>query len=186
MDAQLLSFYPGLLYDRHFRHVHHLLGHVQFHQRVYPILYIPDQVISEFTPQFSKVAQPRFKGAVVVLAECCFHSPAPIMPSHDNVLDFQVFHCVLNDSQHIYIRRGSHIGDVPMHEHLPGLKADNLVRRNPRVRTTNPQIFWWLHSNEPFEKIGVFFDVASSPCSVIFHNFVKVGHVWLLTRAKTN
>jgi len=62
----------------------------------------------------------------------------------------------LNDREAIEVGVNDDVGDIAMHEHLAGEKADDLVGGNAAIGAADPEVFRLLLVGEFAEETGVF------------------------------
>jgi hypothetical protein len=101
------------------------------------------------------VAKPVVDQAKFLIEQCRAHAAAAVVPHNHDVLYLQDAHSVLDDGQAVEIGVVNDIGHVSMNEDLARSQAENLVRRNTAVRTTDPEILGCLDVDELVEKIGL-------------------------------
>lgn len=134
------------------------------------------QRLPEFASDLSNMAQPRLKGAKVVLLEGCFDTSTAVVPCHNDVLHFQMLNRILDDSEQIDVRWRGYVGDISVHEHLAWFETHNLIGGDSGIRASNPQVLWNLQFDELGEEFWFILCARLSPISVVLHDFVKVRH----------
>ena len=114
-----------------------------------------------------------------------------VVTAHDNVLDFQMLHGVLDhgldlgkgEAAGVTKRQGTahtqsaatnaqvaanhHVRNVAVHKHLAGAESQNLVGGHTRVRTSNEQVLGLLPLCQRLEVLFVISTLAGCPFAVV-------------------
>jgi hypothetical protein len=67
--------------------------------------------------------------------------PAPIVTANDHMLDFEDIHRILENREAIHVRMDNQVRHITVNKQLSGKQADDLIRRDSAVRTTDPKEF---------------------------------------------
>lgn len=96
------------------------------------------------------------------------HATATIMPTNDDMFDFQYLYGVLKHRKTVHVRMDDEVGDIAVHKELAGKQADDLVGWNPAVRTTYPKVLRVLLSDKFGEKRWIVLRYLKRPFPVVF------------------
>ena len=166
---QGLPMLPGALHKAGFLDMAGLIQHAEFAKQVFFSRLAQALETLRLAPvNASHVAQPVVDQAEFLIEQCRAHAAAAVMPDNHNVLYLQDAHSVLDDGQAVEIRVVDDIGHVSMNEDLARSQAENLVRRNTAVRTTDPEILGCLDVDELAEKFGLAKHHSFGPTPVRF------------------
>lgn len=89
------------------------------------------------------------------------------MPAHDDVLDVEMAHGVLDDAHNVEIGVDHQIGDVAVDEGLAGCQPGNLLCGDAGVAASDPEILGALPGSQLLEELGIFLLLLSSPGAVV-------------------
>src|SRR5262249_35927319 len=95
---------------------------------------------------------------------------------HHDVLYPQHFHRVLQTRHAVKVERIDDIRNIAMHENLAGHQADDLVRGNAAIRTSDPEVFGRLlvaQAREESRRIALH---ALRPFTIVFEQTVQQPH----------
>lgn len=136
VDDRELVFGPALLNCSGFDHVPALLVHVELDQLIVFCVLILDGV--EFVlvqaVDVADVSEPRVEEAHILGGHGGLHATTAVVAAYNDVLDFEVADCVIDDRHHVEIDVVDEIGDVAVDKHLTGLQARDGFSRNTGIR----------------------------------------------------
>lgn len=158
-----------------------LLVHIQLDNAIGFLIGVGD-LVQLFLMQpvhVPNVPEPRIQDPQILRRKGRLDTPAPVMPAHDNVLDMQMAHSIVEHTHDVEIRVRDHIGDVAVDEGLSGLESRDLLGRDARIATSNPQILWLLARGEFLEEFRVFLLLLRGPLLVVGED-VLVGRLQVL------
>jgi len=113
------------------------------------------------------VTEPVVREADPSALEGRFHATAAVVTDDHNVFHFEHIDRVLNDREAIEVGVNDDVGDIAMHEHLAGEKADDLVGGNAAIGAADPEVFRLLLVGEFAEETGVFLGDGFCPLAVL-------------------
>ena len=102
------------------------------------------------------------------------------MSGDDDILNLQLLNCILDNREDVDVGGADQVGDVPVNEELSRLEPHDLVGRNPRVRTSHPEILWLLDVDEFLEVVWLVDDHLGGPVQVVPEDEVEVCVVFHL------
>lgn len=123
--------------------------------------------------------QPVIDKAPALTIDSSTNAATAIMAHHHDVLDLQHIDGKLQDREVIGILWRREIGNIPVYEQFPGIKADNLIGWDPTIGTANPEILRCLLSHEPPKKIGIAGYFTFHPGPIVC--FQVIQHEGILT-----
>jgi hypothetical protein len=91
------------------------------------------------------------------------HPPAAVVAAHHDVGHPQVLDRELDDCGHIDVVVGHDVGDVAMDEQLARPAVQDLLRRHPGVRATDPEQMGLLAGQLPAEELWVGGELRRGP-----------------------
>ena len=94
------------------------------------------------------MTQPEVDDADPVALQCGTDAAAAVVADDHDVLHFQHINGVLDHRQTVEVGMDNDVGDVAVHEDLARQQADDLVGRDARVGTTDPQQFRGLQAGQ--------------------------------------
>lgn len=127
-----------------------LLNDVELHQPVVARLLFRDGVeLGLVQPvDVADVAQPGVQDAQVARGHGSLDTAAAVVTTDDDVLDLQVLHGVVDNAHDVEVDAADEVGDVAVDEGLAGPQSRDLLGRDARVRTPNPEVFRLLASRQ--------------------------------------
>lgn len=75
-------------------------------------------------------AQPVVDRAMMSVAQCCFHAPATVVATYDEVVHLQHVYRILQYREQVHVGLHDQVRDVPVHEHVAWIGARDTVRCN--------------------------------------------------------
>jgi hypothetical protein len=157
MDMERLASSPGILDDRRPAGVDRLFEDIEFTQSGDLGARIADHPSGVFGCNVLQMPQPIVNEAKGSLVQRCGHAAASIVTAHNDVLDVQHIYGELKGAEAVQIGMNDQVGDIPVNEQFAGLEADDLVRRHPAVRASDPEMFRGLLVRQPFEERRIAF-----------------------------
>lgn len=118
------------------------------------------------------VSKPRVEQAKVLGRHGSLDAAAAVVAAHDNVLDLQVAHGVLDYAHHVQVRVHHQVRDVAMHEGLAWGQARDHLRRDPRVAAPDPEVLGRLACRQLGEELGVLLPLLLRPRAVVLEQTV--------------
>ena len=112
------------------------------------------------------MTQPIIDQAYITAFERGLHATATVVPTDDDVLNFQDVHRVLQDRETIQVGVDDDVGDVAMHEELARQQADNLVGGDAAIGAADPEVTGILLLGQGLEESGVLATNALRPFAV--------------------
>jgi hypothetical protein len=123
------------------------------------------------------VPQPVVDQPVLRALERRQHAAAAVVAADDDVPHLQHVDGVLQDGQAVEVGVHHDVGDVAMHEHLPGQPAHDLVRRHAAVGAADPEEFRGLLVDECLEEMGIPGRHAGRPARIVREQLGQTPHV---------
>ena len=117
-------------------------------------------------------AQPVVDQTVLLMFKSRAHATASVMSTNDDVPDAQNIDRELQHRKTIQIVRQDQVADVAMNENLARWKIDNLIRRDPAVRTADPEILGRLLMCEAIEEIRIALVHPTRPSRVLIEEIL--------------
>lgn len=177
VDCQFLPTCPRILGNRRAADVVHLLDNVQFAK---PIERLGLRKIAEgfavLLVNIPHVSQPVVAQPKTLPPKGCPHPAATIMSADNDVAHLQDIDRELHHRQAIQVRVHNQVGDIPLNKQFAGRETDNLVRRDPAVRATNPEIFRRLLLGKLKEKFRLYLPNSLGPGPVVFEEMIERFH----------
>lgn len=168
VNGELLTSLPRCAHDGCITHILNLLDDIDFAKSTKPILEVTDltklgamhpvDVLQVQQPVIDEPELARFHGGT--------NAAAAVVTADDNVAYTQDVHRVLHDGKAIQIRMDDLVRDVTVDEQLTGQQADDLIRRDAAVRTSDPQMLRILLLSKLFEEIRLFLPDSLRPLTV--------------------
>jgi hypothetical protein len=113
------------------------------------------------------VAQPGVEQAEVLGRHGGGDAAAAVVAAHDNVLDAQVPHGVVDDAHNVEIRVAHQVGNVAVHKGLAGSQARDGLGRDPRVAAPDPEVLGRLARRQLVEEVRVPLHLLGGPRPVV-------------------
>ena len=178
MDLDLLAAAPGIDHDGADGHVDHLLGHVEFAQRI--DAHVFGQGFEHHgvaVAHVLDVADPVVGQSDALAAERRLDAGAAIVAHHHDVLDLQVLDGELNGRERVEVGVHHDVGDVAVHEHLARFQASDLVGGHAAVGAANPHVARRLLLYQAGEEARPVAFHLCGPGTVVGKQVIKsVGH----------
>src|SRR6266513_2473427 len=95
------------------------------------------------------------------------HAAASVMSTDDHVPNAQNINRELQDRQTIQVVSHNQVADVAMNENFARRKIDNLIHRDPTVRTADPEILRRLLMRETIEEFRIALVNSTRPGRVL-------------------
>jgi len=89
------------------------------------------------------------------------NSPATVVPTNNDMIDFKVIDGVVEHTEHRHIGVIYQVGDVAGGENLARIGGGNLIVGDAAIGATNPEILWLLARGQALEESGVLVIFAS-------------------------
>src|SRR5690606_37779529 len=124
----------------------------------------------------ANLAQPAVENSHVFRLHRRFHTSAPVVPTHDDVVDLERVHGVVDHRVHVEIGVDYEVGDVAVDEDLAGLTAHDIVCRDASVGAANVQEAGALSSRESLEVLGVPSSFGFDPLAIRFEDAAVLFH----------
>src|SRR5690606_40710450 len=126
--GEVIAFLPRILDNRCGAQVEHLLGHIEFNQSVYFLLFVRYGVyfIAMETVDILDVAKPIINDAKLLTAQCSGHPATAVVPGYHHVFHFQHINRIVKYTKHVHVRMDTHVGDITMYENFPRLGVRDL------------------------------------------------------------
>src|SRR5690606_5114097 len=121
--------------------VENLLGHIEFNQSVYLLLFIRYGVnlLAMEAVYIFDVAKPIVYNAELLPAQRGRYTSTPVMSGYHDVFHFQYVYRIVKHTEHIHVRMDAHIGDIAVHKNLARLCVSDLVGRYAAIRAPDPK-----------------------------------------------
>jgi len=122
------------------------------------------------------VAQPMVGQSKPVPA---LHGPnagATVMPTNNDVFDFQDVDGELQHGEAVEVAMRNHIRQITMNKHFPRQKARDLIGGHTAVGATDPKVAGCLLARELLEEFRVRLPYAFGPDAVIFEELFQETH----------
>lgn len=160
----------GLLNSSRLDDISALLLDAEFHEAVISRRFILDAVelLLVETVDVADVPEPRVQQAQVLGCHGSLDTATTVMTAHDDVLDVQMSHGVLDDAHDVEIRVDNQIGDVAVNKGLAGLQTRDQLCGDARVTASDPKILGGLSGAQLGEVLGITLPLLSSPGLVVF------------------
>lgn len=141
--------------------------HIQLHQLQAPRLLIHTlKQLQVLPPQLPQRHQPRVNQPQLLVPQRRRNPTAGGVSAHDDVLDFQVLHGVLDDGQRIEVRGDEDVGDVAVDEDVAGVEAEDGGFWAAGVGTADPEDLRGLALGEALEEGGLLLRHRAAPFGV--------------------
>jgi len=124
-----------LLDGRRLDYIACLLNYVQLNKPIVPSVFVGDLVELSLvqTIHITYVPQPRVEQTKVLGGHGSLDAAAAVMATHDDVLDFEVAHGVVNDGHDVEVGGADEIGNVAVDEHVTSVEAGNGFGGDARI-----------------------------------------------------
>lgn len=133
----------------------HTLLDIRLHQRQRPLLLPqPLPLPRILRPQFPQRHQPRINQSQFLIRQRRIRTPTARMSAHDQMLDLQMLHGVGDDRLRVQIAGREDVGDVAVHEDVPGLQTQHGGFGDARVGAADPEDLGLLALGEGGEEVG--------------------------------
>lgn len=135
MHDGILTVLVTLLDSRGLDNIPARLDHIQLNEPVIPRIAVGDPVelLLMQAVDVADVSEPGVEDAQVGRGQGGFHAAAVVVAAHDDVLDAQVPHCIVDHRHHVEVDVWDQVGDVAVHEYLARVEPHDLVGRHAAV-----------------------------------------------------
>lgn len=142
MDCHGLAFSPGVDHEGIPAKIFDLSTDIVLAYDIYTRVEIRDGAQVRFVPMrhVRDRLQPMVDKSSPLVVYRSANTTASIMPTDDYVPDFKYLNGILQNGQEIDVPRWSKVGDIPMHEQLARIQADNLVGWHAAIRAPDPEM----------------------------------------------
>ncbi len=127
-------------------------------------------------PHVLHVAEPVVAQAQSGVLQRRPHAAAAVVPGDDDVPHLEHIHRELEDRETVEIGVHDQVGDVPMHEQLARIEADDLVGRDPAVGAADPEVCGGVLRRQAGEELGVLLPPRGGPRAVVGKQILKKAH----------
>jgi hypothetical protein len=133
---------------QHHRIVHQCINptpHIQLHelQSLRLLIHTLEQ-LQILPPQLPQRHQPHVNQPQLLVIQRRRNPTTGGVSAHDDVLDFQVLHGILDDRQRVEVRGDEDVGDVAVDEDVAGVEAEDGRFWAAGVGTADPEDLWGL------------------------------------------
>jgi hypothetical protein len=126
---------------------------------------LPQNVLDVSQPV---VDQPQF-----LISQSGKYATTTIVTANDDVAYAKDLDGELDGREAVQVSMDYQIGDVSVHEHVAGLRADDLVGGNATVRASDPEVLWSLLGAQPGKEVGILLNHLGSPRTVVLKQMAK-------------
>ncbi len=170
----VLVFSVRLLNSSRLDDVSALLYDAQFDEAIVPRRLVADriQLFLVDAIDVANVPKPGVQQAQILGRHGSLDTAAAVMAAHDDVLDMEMAHGVLDDAHNIEVRVDDQVGDVAVDEGLAGPEARDLLGGNAGIAASNPEILGALSGTQLGEELGVLQLLLGSPGTVVVKHAV--------------
>jgi hypothetical protein len=169
VDGEGMAARPRIYDGARARDIFDLFDHIELAQTRSATFRFADgvQLRFVFLAQIVNRAQPVVDQTVLLMFKSRVHAAASVMSTNDDVLDAQNIDRELQHRKTIQIVRQDQVADVAMNENLARWNIDNLIRRDPAIRTADPEILGRLLMCEAIEEIRIALVHPTRPSRVL-------------------
>ncbi len=140
MNCQALAFPPSIPYNRQSTNISDLLKDADLTKPIGAFMIITErnQILKCPPLEIRQRTEPLIDQSKPSVLHNRAHTPAAVVPAHDDVVHFQNIDGILNDGASVEILRGHQVRHVPMNEQFTRQEPDDLVGRDTTVGAANP------------------------------------------------
>jgi hypothetical protein len=169
MHCEALLPLPCALDDGGLAHIHDLLDDVQLAQplELLGVVLAGGERREMFVAHVLHMSQPVIDQAEGTTAQGRLDAAAARVAAHNNMLDAQHVHGVVEHRKAVQVGMDDHVGDIAMDEHFSGQQAHQLRRGDTTIGAADPQVGRRLLRRELLKEGWVFGRYVGRPGLVI-------------------